>query len=217
MGQLELGRIAGDFAPVGAARPDVELLQLDAARVLIAQVGRRLPHHGHALHREYHLVLLHHRRVPVRGGVKEDDYCENVSFSNFVSLCFKNNRLKTRPTLLRPLADHRFARVSPEEFPLVLVPLDRVELVRAHVVRAGQCGRIANIDHFRHDDFRQLQRPDQLEVCKKKREKESTRMSESHHYQSESACTVIADDWLDLMMTRSTCPSLACQSEDFHP
>lgn len=216
MGQLELGRIAGDFAPVGAARPDVELLQLDAARVLIAQVGRRLPHHGHALHREYHLVLLHHRRVPVRGGVKIDVFFFNFKTSSLllrecIFFCVNCSNM------LRPLADHRRVRVSPEEFPLVLVPLDRVELVRAHVVRAGQCGRIADIDHFRHDDFRQLQRPDQLEVCKKKRKRESARISESHNYQSESACTVIADDWLDLMMTRSTCPSLACQSEDFHP
>uniref|UniRef100_A0A8D8A6Z6 (northern house mosquito) hypothetical protein n=1 Tax=Culex pipiens TaxID=7175 RepID=A0A8D8A6Z6_CULPI len=48
-------------------------------------------------------------------------------------------------------------RGEPVKLLVSLVPLDRVELVLAQVVRAGHRHRVAVVDDIRHVDFRQLQ------------------------------------------------------------
>lgn len=96
----------------------------------------------------------------------------------------------------------RRVRILPEELPLIFVPLDRVELVGSHVVAAGQRWRIANVHHLRHDDLRQLQRSDLLEICGEKTETENRVMNANGKH------TYLLG-WWDEMMCQSILMRLA--------
>lgn len=107
--QFEFGCIAGNFAAIRSARFGLQLVQDNCARTVVAGVLLILGQ-ADSDHRKRHYRRIHHRSVPAIvqriTGVRDDPLYW------FKGMCI------------------------PEELHTVLVPLDRVQLVLAHVIGA---------------------------------------------------------------------------------